>query len=100
MIDPAVRDDPLRQVLHDPTVGVVLIDVVIGYGASADPAAHVARVLGRHRNRDPVVIASVTGTEQDPQVLSHQISILDSAGVWVRPSNAAAAEAALNCIAV
>ena len=99
MIDPAVRDDPLRQALHDPTVGAVLLDIVIGYGASEDPAAHVARILGHHGNRDPVVIASVTGTEEDPQVLSRQVSILDSAGVWVRPSNAAAAEAALACIA-
>ena len=99
MIDPAVRDAPLRQALHDPTVGAVLLDIVIGYGASEDPAAHVARILGHHGNRDPVVIASVTGTEEDPQVLSRQVSILDSAGVWVRPSNAAAAEAALACIA-
>tara|TARA_B100000408_G_scaffold54408_1_gene41703 strand:- start:165 stop:467 length:303 start_codon:yes stop_codon:yes gene_type:complete len=98
MIDPAVRDDPLRQALRDPTVGAVLLDIVIGYGASEDPAAHVARILGHHGNRDPVVIASVTGTEEDPQVLSRQVSILDSAGVWVRPSNAAAAEAALACI--
>ena len=58
----------------------------------------MARILGHHGNRDPVVIASVTGTEEDPQVLSRQVSILDSAGVWVRPSNAAAAEAALACI--
>ena len=99
MIDPAVRDEPLRQALDDPTVGAVLLDIVIGYGASDNPAADVARVLGRHGNRDPVVIASVTGTEEDPQVLSRQVSILDSAGVWVRPSNAAAAEAALACIA-
>jgi FdrA protein len=99
MIDPAVRDEPLRQALDDPTVGAVFLDIVIGYGASEDPAAHVAQVLDRYGNRDPVVIASVTGTEEDPQVLSRQVSILESAGVWVRPSNAAAAEAALACIA-
>jgi hypothetical protein len=34
----------------------------------------------------------VTGTEQDPQVLSRQRAILKAAGVIVAPSNAHAAE--------
>jgi FdrA protein len=37
------------------------------------------------------VIASVTGTEQDPQCLSRQVAALEAAGVVVCESNAAAA---------
>jgi FdrA protein len=38
----------------------------------------------------------VTGTEDDPQVRSQQIAILERAGVIVAPSNAHAAELALS----
>ena len=40
--------------------------------------------------RDLAVVASVCGTEQDPQVLSAQTLALEQAGVTVMPSNAAA----------
>ena len=99
MIDPAVRDAPLLEALQDKEVGVVLLDIVIGYGSGENPAAHVARVLKSQGDCDPVVIASVTGTENDPQVLSHQVATLRAAGVWVVPSNAHAAEAASACVA-
>ena len=68
----------------------MLVDVVLGYGAHESPAAVLARVL----NRAKPVIASVTGTEQDPQVWSRQVAILREAGVVVAPSNAHAAELA------
>ncbi len=38
-----------------------------------------------------MVVASVTGTEQDPQRLSRQVQTLEEAGVIVCASNAAAA---------
>jgi FdrA protein len=41
------------------------------------------------------VIASVTGTEADPQVRSRQIATLEAAGVLVAGANAGAAELAL-----
>jgi FdrA protein len=40
------------------------------------------------------VVASVIGTEGDPQGLSSQVAKLESAGAWVLPSNAQAARAA------
>ena len=42
----------------------------------------------------PLVIASVTGTEQDPQRLSRQVQQLEQAGVVVCDSNAEAARLA------
>jgi FdrA protein len=98
MIDPAVRDEPIHAALSDPDVGAVLLDVVIGFGAHADPAGHLAGLLDRHGRSDSVVIASVTGTDEDPQVRARQVSVLERAGVMVAPSNADAAELALACL--
>jgi FdrA protein len=94
MIDPGVRDDMLRAALADPAVAVVLVDLVIGYGAHDDPAGHLAQVLGRPSAGAPV-IASVTGTRLDPQNLAAQAARLSQAGVIVAPSNAHACELAL-----
>jgi FdrA protein len=94
MIDPALRNGHLERALREKGVGVVLLDLVIGYGAHADPAGLLVDVLKRNRNRKVVVIASVTGTEADPQVYSKQVKTLRAAGVIVAPSNAAAARLA------
>jgi len=94
MIDPALRNGHLERALREKGVGVVLLDLVIGYGAHADPAGLLVDVLKRNRNRKVAVIASVTGTEADPQVYSKQVKTLRAAGVIVAPSNAAAARLA------
>ena len=95
MIEPAVRGDALARSLAEPDAAVVLLDVVIGHGAHGDPAGAVASVVAHAPGERPVVVASVTGTEADPQVHSAQVSRLDAAGVIVAPSNARAAEIAL-----
>lgn len=94
MIEPAVRDAPFAAALADPSVGVVLVDVVLGHGAHEDPAGRLATVLGAHSGAAPAVIASVCGTEEDPQIRSTQVEALRQAGVVVAESNAGAAEAA------
>ena len=99
MIDPSVRDAALVAALDDAATGVVLLDVVIGYGAHADPAGHLVSVLKAHGVKDgPAVIASVTGTEEDPQIRSVQMAKLEAAGVHVAPSNADAALWTLSAI--
>jgi FdrA protein len=99
MIDPTVRDDAIVQALRDPGIGAVLVDVVIGYGAHGDPAGHLARILADHRPADgPVIVASVTGTDDDPQDRTAQAARLTGAGVLVAPSNADAAALALACV--
>jgi hypothetical protein len=45
-----------------------------------------------------VIIASVTGTDADPQVQSSQARKLTEAGVIVAPSNAAATALAAQCV--
>src|SRR5690606_35111274 len=73
MIDPAVRNEGLREALRDPGVAAVLLDVVIGHGAHDDPAAAVARWLATTPGSRPAIVASVTGTEADPQGRSRQV---------------------------
>jgi len=102
MIETATRDQQIAVALSDPSTAAVLLDCVIGYGAHADPAGGIVAVLEQHRRSSsvelPVVIASVTGTDDDIQNRAQQIKLLESAGVWVGDSNAAAARAALQVI--
>jgi FdrA protein len=99
MIDPTVRDRALIDALADDNVGVILADIVIGFGAHHDPAGHFADVVQRHGSENgPLIIASVTGTEEDPQTRSAQMAKLQAAGVRVAPTNADAAAWALSAI--
>jgi FdrA protein len=99
MIEPATRAASLAQALADKAVGVVLLDVILGWGVHPDPAGQLVLALGARPADGPAIIASVTGTESDPQVRSAQVRKLAEAGVIVAPSNAAAATLACQCIA-
>ncbi len=97
MIDNDLRIRRLLQEARDPALAVVMLDVVLGYGAHPDPAAKLAaaieeaRRITRSEQRELLVVASVTGTEADPQCLSRSTAILEHAGVTVCSSNSAAA---------
>jgi FdrA protein len=98
MIDPVVRDAPLAEALADPAVGLILLDVVLGFGTHPGPAAHLIGVLAgasAGRNGGPPIVASVTGTDADPQPRTDQVRKLEAAGVIVAPSNADAAALAV-----
>lgn len=100
MIDNELRLRRLWQEARDPQVAVIVLDVVLGYGAHPDPASELAPVaqqaiaLARSAGRLLTVVASVTGTEADPQNFERQVEALQLAGVMVCPSNAAAARLA------
>jgi FdrA protein len=97
MIEPSLRDDKVAQAADDPSVGVILVDCVLGYGAHPDPAGSLANAarraieVARQDGRRLLVVASVTGTDEDPQNRRQQVAALTKAGVLVAPSNAAAA---------
>ncbi|MCJ7433973.1 MAG: acyl-CoA synthetase FdrA [Anaerolineales bacterium] len=97
MIDNDLRIRRLHQEARDPQVAVIMLDVVIGYGAHPDPAAELGKAvedvqsLAKRDGRELLVVASVTGTEGDPQGLSQTIATLTKKGVIVCDSNAAAA---------
>jgi FdrA protein len=104
MIEPSLRDARVAEAGADPSVGLVIADCVIGYGAHADPAgslADAARAAIEHahaQGRQIALVASVTGTDDDPQKLSKQQRILRDAGVIVASSNAEAARIAIHLI--
>ena len=97
MIEPAVRAERIGAAGDASEVGVVLLDVVLGRGAHADPARSVAaaveaaRQRAAARGRRLAAVASVVGTRRDPQGLEGQMARLEAAGVEVLPSNAEAA---------
>ena len=99
MIEPAMRSGALAEALADPTIAAVVLDVVLGTGSHPDPAAPIAEVLGSASPRRPAVVASVCGTELDPQNYASQRRTLEQAGVFVADSNADAVEAAIRIAA-
>jgi FdrA protein len=96
MIEPELRNGHIARALADPQVAVLLFDVVLGYGSHENPAQVLVDGL---RGTKKLAVASVIGTEQDPQVRSRQRAILEAAGVIVAPSNAHAAEFAASLAA-
>ena len=97
MIDQASRIERLLSEAADPAVRVVLLDVVIGWGAHADPAAELApaivraKAMARQRGRHLAVVGFVCGTEADPQVLTRQEAALRTAGMVLTGNSANAA---------
>ena len=98
MIDPTVRDEELTKALADPTLAVILLDVVIGFGTHPDPAGTIVRVVAAAGTERPIVVASVTGTDNDPQGRRKQMAKLVDGGIVVAPTNADAATLALSCL--
>jgi FdrA protein len=103
MIDPAERSSRVAQAGSRADVGVLIIDLVLGHGASDDPAAplaeavRVARAAASADGRDLVVTGSVCGTAGDPQDIEAQRTLLREAGVVLFLTNAGAARYAVAC---
>ena len=100
MIDFRARRAQITHLADNPNVGVLLLDVILGYGAHADPAGELvpaiqelserAARVGRH----VVTVASVCGTVGDPQGLRPTEQRLLEAGVLLAPSAAQGARLA------
>jgi FdrA protein len=97
MIDQTARIGRLLKEAADPSVRVILLDVVIGWGAHADPACELAKAIAQAKqtaakgNRQLGIIGFVCGTELDPQVLAKQEQILQMAGMVLAGNSANAA---------
>ncbi len=100
MIDQTLRLEHLRAQAADPRTGVLLLDVVLGHGADADPAAQLAPAIAAARDRrdDLPVVVTLVGTAADPQGLESQASRLADAGAAVFASNAMATRAAISLL--
>lgn len=93
MMDNELRIRRFVEEAADPSVAVIMLDVVIGYGSHMDPASEIAPAVAKgiadakKAGRHLEVVAVVTGTEDDPQRLSNQIAQMKAAGTWVSTSN-------------
>ena len=96
MMDNDLRIRRLEQEADDPEVAVLLLDLVLGYGAHPDPASELAPVIAQVREKAEKagrflrVVSVVVGTDEDPQDLEVQVRQLEAAGVHVEMSNEAA----------
>ena len=97
MIDHRLRNERLLQEAADAEVAVILMDVVLGYGAHADPAGEMvpairkAQDIARKKGRALAIVGAVCGTDEDPQGLERQEAALREAGMLLETSNARAA---------
>ncbi len=97
MIDVSLRAERIVREARSPDVGVVLLDVVLGYGCDEDPAGGLADGIRKAREAagDRIAfVASVCGVDADPQNASRQGETLRKLGVHVCDSNARAARLA------
>lgn len=104
MIDPTIRLDHLAKVSANSAVRVVLMDVVLGHGADADPAStlapaiRAARSTAQQDGRELSVVIACIGTSGDVQGLTAQAQSLADAGAEVHLSNARAVNRAVSLI--
>jgi FdrA protein len=97
MIDGTQRKQRILAESRDPQVAILLLDFILGYNASMDPVGELldaiveAKRISQKRCGHLTVVASICGTEGDPQDLNLQARMLREASVLVFQSNASAA---------
>ena len=96
MIDQTLRTERLLKEAADPDVAVILLDVVLGYGAHPDPATPIAAAIDKARaraakqRRRVAFVGFICGTDEDPQDYARQQATLRAAGMLLADSNAQA----------
>ena len=100
MIDFRFRKERILKEANDPSVGVILLDIILGYGSNMDPASEISEAVIKARsvNKRVVFVSSIVGTEGDPQNISKQVKTLMDSGVLVTPTSARAADMALKIV--
>jgi FdrA protein len=97
MIDLSLRNKRIEAEAKDDETAVILFDLVLGYGANPDPAKDMTDTLNKVKDKK-ILVASVCGTDSDPQNYSDQVAQLEKCGVTVLPTNAQATRYACKVI--
>lgn len=93
MIDPIPIAKRIRDEAKDPTVAVILFDVILGYGTHPDPASILAPAVkdakeeAKKNKRKIIILTHVCGTERDLQDREKQEKQLQEAGAFILPTN-------------
>ncbi len=104
-IDPAPRIERFLQEARDPETAVILMDFLLGYALCDDPAGMMVDVIRQGKaeaeaqGRYLSVIASICGSDLDPQNFDVQKKLLEDCGVIVMENNGAASRLAASIIA-
>lgn len=97
VMDPSILNERLMQEGSDPEVAVILFDLLLGHGVHKDPVGTIEETLAAIRAKSNAegryvsFIASICGTDLDPQDISKQRQRLEALGVNILPSNCKAA---------
>lgn len=87
MIDPSSRIERFLQEAKDPTVGVIVMDFVLGFGSHEDPVGVMlpaiieAKQFAEKEGRHLEIIGYVLGTDLDTPNIDEQVKKLVDAGV-------------------
>lgn len=106
MIDSREQARRLRAEAADLTVAVLLLDFIIGHNAASDHVGDLlkaladAKTLHQKRGSPPTIVASVCGTDEDPQDRALQMKMLRELGVHVSWTNARAVEFCVKLLGV
>lgn len=104
MIDPAKRIECMQEAIDDASTGVILLDIMLGYGSHEDmagallPSIIELRDKAKAEGRKLFFVATVCGTRRDFQDYDGAVSKLKDAGVIVCENNKLAVHTAIRAI--
>ncbi len=104
MIDPAKRIECMQEAVDDPSTGVVLLDIMLGYGSHEDMAGSLIPTIKElqakadAQGRKVFFVATVCGTRSDYQGYDEAVNKLKDAGVIVCENNKLACRTAIRAI--
>lgn len=104
MIDPAGRIACMQEALQDESTGVILFDIMLGYGSHEDmasaliPALLDIKMKATAEGKKLFFVATVCGTRKDYQGYDEAVRLLTQAGVIVCDTNKAAVRKAIRLI--
>ena len=104
MIDPAKRIECMQEAVDDESTGVILLDIMLGYGSHPDMAGALLPTIKELQakadaaNRKVFFVATVCGTRRDYQGYDEAVNKLKEAGVIVCENNKLACQTAIRAI--
>ena len=103
-IDPTARVNRFIKEARDPETAVIYLDFLLGYALHGDPASVMAEAIiaekkrAEQEGRHLCVVATICGSDMDPQDFDRQAQILKDAGVILADTNKMAVELAMDIL--
>lgn len=104
MIDPAKRIECMQEAVDDESTGVILFDIMLGYGSHEDMAGALLPTIkdlqkkAEAEGRKVFFVSTVCGTRRDYQGYDEAVNKLKEAGVIVCETNKLAVRTAIQAI--